>query len=78
MRFVWLGRTRSHYVALLTLAFPCSLSCRSSYDGPADGTFPQGLHQKLTKALEFEPLLDTNAGNGTSPDFDMLMIGVSR
>jgi len=45
------------------------------YDGPADGTFPQGLHQKLTKALEFEGLLDTNGGNGTSPDFDMLMVG---
>jgi hypothetical protein len=30
------------------------------YDGPADGTFPQGLHQKLTKALEFEGLLDTS------------------
>lgn len=45
------------------------------YDGPADGTFPQGVHQKFAKALEFEQLLDTNGGNGTSPDFDMLMLG---
>ena len=45
------------------------------YDGQPDGTFPQGLHQKLTKALEFEALLDTNGGNGTTPDFDMLMLG---
>lgn len=46
------------------------------YDGPPDGTFPQGVHQKLAKALEYEALLDTApASNGTSPDFDMLQVG---
>ena len=42
------------------------------YDGKPDGTFPQGVHQKLTKALEYEALL---GGDGISPDFDMLMVG---
>ena len=36
------------------------------------GSFPQGVHQKFTKALEFEPFLGIN---GTFPDFDMLQVG---
>ena len=36
------------------------------YDSAADGSFPQGVHQKFSKALEFEALLGLN---GTWPDF---------
>lgn len=42
------------------------------YDSAADGTFPQGVHQKFKKALEFEAFL---GANGTWPDFDMLQVG---
>jgi alpha-galactosidase len=42
------------------------------YDSAPDGSFPQGVHQKFKKALEFEPFLGLN---GTSPDFDMLLVG---
>ena len=42
------------------------------YDSSADGSFPQGVHQKFTKALEFEAYL---GANGTFPDFDMLQVG---
>lgn len=42
------------------------------WDGPAAGTFPQGLHQKFRKALEFEALLNNDA---SSVDFDMLQLG---
>jgi hypothetical protein len=42
------------------------------YEGKPDGSFPQGLHQKFTKALEFEAFL---GANGTTPDFDMLQVG---
>jgi hypothetical protein len=43
------------------------------YDSPANGTFPQGVHQKFAKALEFEAFL--GGPNGTYPDFDMLQVG---
>jgi alpha-galactosidase len=42
------------------------------YDSNPDGTFPQGVHQKFFKALEFEEFLGVNS---TWPDFDMLMVG---
>jgi hypothetical protein len=42
------------------------------WDGPANGTFPQGLHQKYRKSLEFESLLNNPA---SVPDFDMLQLG---
>lgn len=42
------------------------------WDGPQDGTFPQGLHQKYRKSLEFESLLNNPA---SVPDFDMLQLG---
>ena len=41
------------------------------YDSNPDGTFPQGVHQKFLKALEFERFL---GANNTYPDFDMLMV----
>jgi len=42
------------------------------YNSSPDGGFPQGVHQKLTKALEYEQLL---GDSGTWPDFDMLQVG---
>lgn len=47
------------------------------YDCNADGSFPQCVHQKFAKALEFEPYLGCTStlGNCTWPDFDMLMVG---
>ena len=44
------------------------------YDSNPDGTFPQGVHQKFLKALEFERFLG-GVNNNTWPDFDMLMVG---
>jgi len=50
------------------------------YNSSAAGTFPQGVQQKLHKALEFEALLPRSGGGGgggggASPDFDMLQLG---
>jgi alpha-galactosidase len=42
------------------------------YNSSPDGTFPQGVHQKFAKALEYEHYLGSN---GTWPDFDMLQVG---